>query len=502
MNSLTPRPKKKRPMTKAPCESPQLNASRDAGTDFAVAPMVDAVAAELTAVPIEPDGDSSLSGSLATASATTASATTASATATSATATSATLTSADATSDARPPRPRPGLVGLLGAMAAVFAVTVDMYLPSLPQVAQEMQVNEATAQLTISFMMFGAAIGQLLAGPWSDRVGRRMPVLIGAAVHMLACLAVLFGSGIVVFLGLRVMQGVAAAAIGVCAQAFIRDRYTGAVAAATLSRLMLVIGVAPLFAPTIGGFIAEHWGWRTVFAVLAACGAFVGLAAWKFLPESLPVERRSTGGVGTALRNYRLIITDRKFLALAVLPGLVSGSLMAYVSGSPFVLQEQLGLSAQQFSIVFALGGIALVGMAQVNAALVHKYSPVRIMRTVLPVQLLAMLVLLGVAIVGLGGALGFVIMLIVAVSFQNFVPPNATALALGRHGDRAGAAAAVLGSLGALLPAAISPLVGVFGGTAVAMARVMAARVTAAPPGLILSPPAYRRRGWETGRD
>ncbi len=496
MNPLTPRPKKKLLMTKAPCESPQSNASRDAGTDFAVAPMVDAVAAELTAVPIEPDGDSSLNGSLATASATATSAS-----ATSATATSST-TSADATSDARPPRPRPGLVGLLGAMAAVFAVTVDMYLPSLPQVAQEMQVNEATAQLTISFMMFGAAIGQLLAGPWSDRVGRRLPVLIGATVHMLACLAVLFGSGIVVFLGLRVMQGVAAAAIGVCAQAFIRDRYTGAVAAATLSRLMLVIGVAPLFAPTIGGFIAEHWGWRTVFAVLAACGAFVGLAAWKFLPESLPVERRSTGGVGTALRNYRLIITDRKFLALAVLPGLVSGSLMAYVSGSPFVLQEQLGLSAQQFSIVFALGGIALVGMAQVNAALVHKYSPVRIMRTVLPVQLLAMLVLLGVAIVGLGGALGFVIMLIVAVSFQNFVPPNATALALGRHGDRAGAAAAVLGALGALLPAAISPLVGVFGGTAVAMAGVMVGSVTAALLVLILFTPAYRRGGWETGRD
>ena len=454
-------------MTQAPCDSSSTNAPTSRETALAAAPVVDAVAAEVTAVPVSSDADS-----------------------------------APESSAARPPRPRAGLVGLLGAMAAVFAVTVDMYLPSLPQVAQEMQVNEATAQLTISFMMCGAAMGQLLAGPWSDRVGRRMPVLIGAAVHMLACLAVLFGSGIVVFLGLRVMQGVAAAAIGVCAQAFIRDRYTGAVAAATLSRLMLVIGVAPLFAPTIGGFIAEHWGWRSVFAVLAACGACGGLAAWKFLPESLPPERRSSGGVGTALRNYRLIVTDRKFLALAVLPGLVSGSLMAYVSGSPFVLQEQLGLSAQQFSIVFALGGIALVGMAQVNAALVHKYSPVRIMRTVLPIQLFAMLVLLGVAIVGLGGALGFVIMLIVAVSFQNFVPPNATALALGRHGDRAGAAAAVLGALGALLPAAISPLVGVFGGTAVAMAGVMVGSVTAALLVLIFLAPAYRRGGWETGRD
>lgn len=400
------------------------------------------------------------------------------------------------------PSPAPSLVALLGAMAAVFAVTVDMYLPSLPQVATEMGVGEATAQLTISFMMAGAALGQLVVGPWSDRVGRRTPVIVGASLHIVACLAVLLGSGIVVFLGLRLLQGVAAAALGVCAQAFIRDRYTGPVAAATLSRLLLVVGVAPLFAPTIGGFIAHHWGWRTVFLVLACCGALVlGLTWWR-LPESHPLERRTTGGVPAALRNYRVLLRDRRFLALAVLPGLVSGALIAYVAGSPFVLQNELGLSTGQFSLFFAVGGVVLVGMAQVNAYLVHRYAPVRIIRLALPVQLAAMLVLLASAIAGVGGALGFLVPLAIAISFQNFVPPNATALALGRHGERAGAAAAVIGCLGALLPAAVSPLVGVFGGTAVAMAAVMTGSIAAALAVVVLATPVYRRGGWETGHD
>ncbi|MFV0407434.1 MAG: multidrug effflux MFS transporter [Propioniciclava sp.] len=391
-------------------------------------------------------------------------------------------------------RPGPGLITLLGAMMAVFAVSVDMYLPSLPQVAAEMQVNEATAQLTISFMMIGAALGQLVVGPWSDRVGRRLPVLIGASIHIAASLAVLLGSGIVVFLGLRMLQGVGAAALGVCAQAFIRDRYTGPTAAAALSRLLLVVGVAPLFAPTVGGMIASVWDWRAVFAVLAGLGLLVLLAAWRFLPESRPRTTRTSGGLRTALGNYRILLTDGRFLGFALLPGLVTGALIAYVSGSPFVLQTELGLSAGQFSLFFAIGGVALVGMAQVNAAIVHKLSPSRIIGIALPLQLLTILLMLAAALTGFGGTIGFLVLLVASVSFQNFVPPNAVALALGSHGDRAGAAAAVLGALGALLPAVISPLVGVLGGTAVAMSTVMALSIAAALVVVLTATSVYRR--------
>lgn len=392
------------------------------------------------------------------------------------------------------PRPGPGLIALLGAMSAVFAVTVDMYLPSLPEVAAEMRVGEATAQLTISFMMFGAAFGQLVVGPLSDRIGRRVPVLIGASLHIAASAAVLLGSGIVTFLGLRLLQGVGAAALGVCAQAFIRDRYTGATAAAALSRLLLVIGVAPLFAPSIGGLIAAAVGWRAVFGVLAGLGFFVLVVAWKYLPESHPVEARTTGGVRTALKNYRVLLGDRRFVAFAILPGLVSGALISYVSGSPFVLQDELGLTAGQFSLFFALGGIALVGMAQVNAAIVHRFSPERIIGAVLPLQLTMMLLMLGSAFTGIGGTAGFLLLLVASISFQNFVPPNASALALGRHGERAGSAAAILGAFNSLLPAMISPLVGVLGGTSVAMAGVMVGCVTAALLVVVFATSIYRR--------
>lgn len=379
-------------------------------------------------------------------------------------------------------------------MSAVFALTVDMYLPSLPRVAAEMGVSDASAQLTISFMMVGAALGQLVIGPWSDKVGRRLPVLIGAGIHIVACLAVLLGSGIVVFLGLRLLQGVGAAALGVCAQAFIRDRYTGATAAAALSRLLLVIGVAPLFAPSIGGLIASIWDWRTVFAVLAGLGFFVLVVAWRYLPESHPVEARTTGGLRSALGNYKALLLDRRFVGLAVLPGLVNGALISYVSGSPFVLQEELGLTAAQFSVFFAVGGLALVGIAQVNAAIVHRFSPSRIIGVALPLQLFTILLMLAAALTGFGGRVAILLLLVAALSFQNFVPPNASALALGRHGERAGAAAAVLGALGALLPAAISPLVGVLGGTSVAMAAVMASSIAAALLVVIIATPVYRR--------
>lgn len=401
-----------------------------------------------------------------------------------------------------PGRPRVWLVALLGSMSAIFAVTVDMYLPSLPQVGAEMRVSDATAQLTISFMMIGAAIGQLVIGPWSDRVGRRKPVLIGAALHVVSCALVLLGSGIAVFLGLRLAQGIAAAALGVCAQALIRDRYTGAVAAATLSRLLLVVGAAPLFAPTIGGFIADHWGWRAVFGVLAGCGLFVLIMCWRFLPESHPVPRRQVGGVGAALRSYRTLLRDPRFLALAVLPGIMWAGMMSYVSGSPFVLQEQFGLSTTQFSLYFAVGGVMLVGGAQVNAYLVHRYAPARIIRLALPMQLSLCVVLAVVAITGLGGVVGFLVVLALVISLQNFVPANATALALSRHGARAGAAAAVCGCLGALLPAVVSPLVGVFGGTAIAMASVMTASLVVGLLVLAFATPVYRRGGWTADRD
>lgn len=211
---------------------------------------------------------------------------------------------------------------------------------------------------------------------------------------------------------------------------------------------MLVIAVAPLFAPTVGGLIAGQWGWRAAFVGLALFGAALWLAVWRRLPETLPPERRRAAALGTALGGYRVLLSDRHFVAIAVLPGLGMAVLMSYVIGSPFVLREGHGLSANQFALVFAMNGVSLVGSAQINASLVRRVAPIRILRSALPLLLAAALVLLIVALTGAGGLFGLLASLWVTLGLLQFIPPNATAIALRRHGAMAGTAAAFIGAM------------------------------------------------------
>ncbi|MGB8022319.1 MAG: multidrug effflux MFS transporter [Candidatus Nanopelagicales bacterium] len=388
---------------------------------------------------------------------------------------------------------RPAAVGLLGAMAALGAVTVDMYLPSLPAVAEELGTSGAAVQLTISGVLVGAAIGQLLVGPLSDRFGRRRPVLAGIAVHVVASLLCVVAPTIGILIALRVLQGMGNAATTITAMAVIRDRLTGGPAARVISRLMLVIGVAPLLAPTLGGLIAGVAGWRAVFGVLAAFGLVLGLVVWRWLPETLPSTRRAAAGLGGVLRGYGSLLADRHFVALAIIPGLAMGALISYVAGSPFVLQVGFGLTAHQFALVFAINGFGLVVGSQVNAAIVHRVAPIRIVRVVLPLTLAAAAVLLNCAVSGVGGVLGILAPLWVILFLLGFITGNASAVALGRHGDRAGTAAAVIGAAQAGVAGLVSPLVGMLGGDAVAMAVAILVSVLAATLVLAGATQAYR---------
>lgn len=393
-----------------------------------------------------------------------------------------------------PYHPTPQFVALMGAMAALGAMTVDMYLPSLPDVAADLGTSDAAAQFTISGVLIGAALGQIVVGPLSDRFGRRRPALIGLAVHVVASLLCMIVPAIGPLILLRMLQGVGNSAAGITAMAVIRDRLTGGPAARVLSRLMLVIGLAPLLAPTIGGLIAGAAGWRAVFGVLAALGLALAVVVWRFLPETLPPERRATEGLGGALRGYRSLLADRHFVALAVLPGLAMGALISYVAGSPFVLRVGYGLSENQFALIFALNGIGLVLGAQVNAALVRRVAPIRIVRVALPITLVLALVLLAVAVTGVGGLLGILVPLWLLLSVLGLIPPNASAMALARHGERAGTAAALIGAMQAGVAGLISPLVGALGGDAVAMAIAVLVSVASAFAVLAIATPAYRR--------
>lgn len=390
-----------------------------------------------------------------------------------------------------------GFVLLIGLLTLLPAVTTDMYLPSLPDVATDLLTTEAAAQFTITGMLIGGAIGQVLVGPMSDRVGRRLPVLVGVSAHVVISLLCVVATTIGQLAALRVLQGLASAGATVVAMACIRDRYTGADAAKLMSRLMLVIAVAPLLAPTVGSAIAAVWGWRAVFLALAVFAAVLVAVVAVFLPETLPTERRTAGSIGSSLRGYGELLRDGRFVALAVIPGLGMAMIMSYVAGSPFVLQQEYGLTAAQFALVFAIGGTSMVTGSQVNAALVHRVGPARLLRAGVPVVVLLAAGLMGVAATHLGGIVGLVVALWLTTAVLGFVMSNASALAMTRHGERAGTAAATIGFLQAGLGGAVSPLVGVLGGDAVAMTGVMLLSMVVALVVLAVGTPVYRRGGW-----
>ncbi|ROS76981.1 DHA1 family bicyclomycin/chloramphenicol resistance-like MFS transporter [Cellulomonas sp. PhB143] len=386
---------------------------------------------------------------------------------------------------------------LLGALTALPAFTVDMYLPALPDVTSDLATTPALAQLTVSGMLIGGAVGQLVIGPLSDRYGRRAPVVVGLVLQVLTSLACIVVPSIGGLVALRVLQGFFNAASQVSALAVIRDRFTGSEAARILSRLMLVIGLAPLLAPTIGSAVLGFGTWRWVFGLLAIMGAVLAAIVLRWMPESLPAERRRPGGTRSVLGGYRSLLRDRHFVALAVIPGLGQAVLMSYVVGSPFVLQEGYGLTHTQFSLLFAANGIGLVVSAQVNASLVRRVAPIRLLRTAIVLQAFFALVLFVIALTGGGGILGLLAALWLVLAMQGMIPANASALALSRHGEIAGTAAAVIGAFQSGIAGSISPLVGALGGDAVAMATVMLGAVLLAILVLATATPAFRRGGW-----
>src|SRR3712207_241187 len=247
-----------------------------------------------------------------------------------------------------------------------------MYLPALPTITRELETTASAVQLTLTGTLIGLALGQLVLGPLSDALGRKGPLLAGTALHVLASLLVLVAPTVEVLTVLRVLQGIGTAAGGGVARAISRDPHVGRAAAATLSRLFLVLGAAPVLAPTVGGGLLRFTSWRGIFALLAAYGALMVLLGWLLLRETLPVERRISTGVRGTLRGYRALFRDRAYVGLVVVVGLTMAGLLSYVSGSPFVYQEQFGLDEQQFGLLFGAGAVWLIAATQLNPVLLR----------------------------------------------------------------------------------------------------------------------------------
>ena len=367
------------------------------------------------------------------------------------------------------------IILVLGALIALGPLTIDMYLPALPAIADDLHTSSSAVQLTLTGTLLGLGLGQLAIGPFSDAVGRKLPLVLGTAVHVLASLLILVAPNIAVLGLLRVLQGVGAAAAMVVAMAVVRDLFSGRAAATALSRLMLVMGAAPILAPTLGAAVLLQGSWRWVFAVLAVLGVALMLVAIFLLKETLPPERRRKGAVGPVLRTYRSLVTDRQFVVLTLVAALGMSALFSYVSGSSFVLQDGYGLNQQQFGLVFGIGAVAIIGASQFNVVLLNRFSPERIVFFALGGAVAAGVVLTVLTLAG-GGLLGFVVPLFFLLGTIGLVLPNAPALALSRHGEAAGTAAALLGATQFGLGALIAPLVGVLGNDGPAMAVTMTA--------------------------
>ncbi|MBS1674325.1 MAG: multidrug effflux MFS transporter [Actinobacteria bacterium] len=386
------------------------------------------------------------------------------------------------------------LIVVLGILEAFGPLSMDVYMPQLPHLAASLHTSDALAQATMSACMIGLGLGQLVAGPLSDRFGRRLPLLVGVIAFTLLSVACAFAPNIQVLIIARALQGLAGSAGMVISLAVARDMFTGVELSRMLSLLMLVSGAAPIVAPLIGGQLAIFMDWRGVFGVLAATGLALTALVVFGLPETLPVARRHGGGVAELGRHLAAVLRDRLFMAVFA-AGLISGvAFFAYLSMSSFVLEGEFGFSPQLFSLFFAANAVANIAGGQISRLLVRRMGPLRMYLAGVLATAAAAIVLIVSVLVG-AGVFGVLLSLCGFLFAVGLGGPNGSTLALSHHGARAGTASAFLGSGSLLLGPILVPLVSLLGVTSLTMAVTIAAScVAAAVVGWFLVRPAAQR--------
>ncbi|KDF01082.1 transporter [Mycolicibacterium aromaticivorans JS19b1 = JCM 16368] len=373
------------------------------------------------------------------------------------------------------------MIVVLGAMVALGPLTIDMYLPALPRIADELGVSSSVAQLTLTGTLTGLALGQLIVGPLSDSLGRRRPLMAGIALHMLASLLCLLAPDIAVLSLARGLQGMGAAAAMVVAVAVVGDLFDDSAAATVMSRLMLILGVAPIVAPSLGAAVLLKASWHWMFAVLIVLAGALLLVAAIALPETLPVGSRRPLRVRSIVATYGSLLRDLKFVILVIVGALGMAGLFAYIAGAAFVLQGRHGLDQQRFALVFGAGAIAFVAATQLNVVLLRRLSPQRILVIALTVATGVGAVFVALSVTHAGGIYGFLVPVWAVLAMMGFVIPNAPAVALSRHHEASGTAAALLGAAQFSVGAVIAPVVGLMGNDEIALSVVMTAGVAIA---------------------
>jgi DHA1 family bicyclomycin/chloramphenicol resistance-like MFS transporter len=370
---------------------------------------------------------------------------------------------------------------LLAAFTSLVVLTTDVYLPVLPQLVTDLGTSNAAAAATISAVLIGIAVGQIVIGPLSDAVGRRIPLLLGAFVYGVAHVLCALAPNITTLLVLRVLTGLAVAACLVVTRAVVADVYPGASAARAFATLGAVTAIAPVVAPVAGGLLSHVMGWRGMFLILAALAVILLAVGWRLIPETLPAEKRIPPHLGSVIRGLGAVVGRRRFLAYVASIMAMGGVLFAYIGASSFVLRGTFGLSAQIYSLVFAANSVGIFVISWVTRHLVSRTGPTRLLVTG---QVAA---IVGVSVLGLGVALSSIALVVLGLFLTiptiGLVMPTSTALGMAEAAGSAGSASGVMGICQFTVGAIASPLAGL-GGSPWSLVIVMAVSAVA---GIIL---------------
>ncbi|MFT4123619.1 MAG: multidrug effflux MFS transporter [Microbacteriaceae bacterium] len=372
-----------------------------------------------------------------------------------------------------------GLALLLGVFEAFGPLSMDLYMPTLPALARDLGTTDGLAQWSMSVCMIGLGLGQLIAGPLSDRVGRRLPLVVGVAGFALFSFACAMAPTIEVLLAVRAAQGLCGAAGIVTAMAIARDLYSGVELSRMLSLLGVVGALAPVIAPIIGGQLARVTDWRGVFVVLGTVGTLIAAAAALLVPETLDGSARHGGGAQRTLGEIGTVLRDPVFVGVLTAGALAGTGFFAYLSMISFVLEGGYGLSPQEFSLVFAANALAALLGGQASRPIVRRFGPLLLHLGSYTAAALAAGVL--IASVLAFGLPGLIVCVLLCMFTSGIGGPNGSTLALEDHGARAGTAAALLGTVSTIVGPVVAPFVLLLGTTPLIFAVTLCAGFGAA---------------------
>ncbi|SHN07587.1 MFS transporter, DHA1 family, bicyclomycin/chloramphenicol resistance protein [Pseudomonas asturiensis] len=363
---------------------------------------------------------------------------------------------------------------ILGSLSAFGPLAIDFYLPGFPAMALYFATDEKHVQLTLAAYFLGLSLGQLAYGPVADRFGRRIPMLVGVSLFTLASVACAFAPSLEWLIGARFVQALGGCAGMVLSRAIVSDKCNAVESAKVFSQLMLVMGLAPILAPMLGGVLVGAYGWQSIFICLTLFSALCLTAVALGLPESMPdsTPRQPLSG---ALRQYGRLLTDRVFIGHALTGGIAMAGMFAYVAGSPFVFIKLYGVPAEHYGWLFGMNAAGFILVAQINARILRKAGPAFLLTRTVWVYLAAGLVLLGITALRTEALWPLLVPLFICVASLGCIIPNASACAMNGQWARAGSASALLGCLQFSVAAAAASLVGVLhDGTATPMALVI----------------------------